>query len=144
MFVLQLVYRSHLGSWVGTAERYLHASEILYHAVRQTEHKRSIYGVKSNGPTTKPWGTQWSTIMGRLPFISWNWIVSHTYGINQANVILLISIIRSSPCKRMLCQMQTSSHTGPVSGAMRSLVTLTRAVSVLMWSESLLKQLICN
>lgn len=56
----------------------------------------SMHRVKSNGPSTEPFGTSVPTLTKT------NCSVRDKYDLNQANVILLISIMCSSFCKRML------------------------------------------
>ncbi len=66
--------------------------------------KGNIYGVKSNGPSTEPWGTPYCTCdrYDTSSFTATNWWRSDKYDLNHANALPLMPTKFSSLFKRML------------------------------------------
>ncbi len=101
--------------------------------------------MKSNGPSTEPWGTPYCTCdrYDTSSFTATNWWRSDKYDLNHANALPLMPTKFSSLFKRMLWSIvsnaalrssRTNREIQPRSDdKSRSFVTLMRAVSVLWY-----------
>ncbi len=105
--------------------------------------KGNMQSVKSNGPSTEPWGTPYCTCdrYDTSSFTATNWWRSDKYDLNHANALPLMQTEFSSLFKRMLWLIVSNAALRSRSinreiqprsdDKSRSFVTLMRAVSVL-------------